>query len=1102
MVFIRFLGSFLILTFLISSCTGENSNGKTEGMLFHLIDPEYSGLRFSNMLYPTTELNVITFEYFYNGAGVAIGDINNDGLQDIYFSGNMVPGKLYLNKGGLKFQDITDISGIDTTGKWGTGVTMVDINADGLLDLYLCFSGPYDNSLRKNMLFINNGDMTFTEKAQDYGIDDDSHTTQAAFFDYDLDGDLDVYLLNNMTDRTGPNIIRPKRNEGQMINTDRLYRNDGNFFTNVSKESGVLKEGYGLGIAIGDINQDGYPDIYASNDYLSNDLLYLNNGNNTFTDKAGELFKHTSYSSMGCDMADFNNDGLLDIAALDMLPPDQKRRMEMIGSINHKRFQSELESGYDPQFMRNTLQLNVGTYKDQLIPFREIGQYAGIASTDWSWSPIFADVDNDGHKDLLVTNGYPKDITNLDFASYKANNVLKGSFNNKVLMDLVQQMEHTPGAYLPNFGFRNRGDLSFEDCSVKWGFTQNSFSHGAAVADLDNDGDLDYVTNNSYDTVFLYENTSKRKHHENDYLRLCLKGKAPNLAGWGAKVWLYQDDDVQFQEHYPVKGYQSTMEPILHFGLGGKEVDSLVIVWPDKATQTFYSPHANQVLQIAHDGVKRYFNPTKSKDLALFKAMDIIAYQHREKDVTDFDKLQLLLQNYTNQGPDICVGDVNKDGFDDFFVGGAEGQEGRIFIQRHNGTFSEIILSGSNGYEDLGATFFDADNDGDLDLYVCSGSTEFSLNSKFLKDRLYENKGDGRFLEMPDVLPNIKSNSACVTAADYDGDGDLDLFIGSGAAPETYDIQASYILENQSGRFADVTKKVAPELIDLGIVTKAQWVDMNNDGLPELWISGEWLPLTLFSNKKGRLENITEVSKLAETIGLWNTFTLADLDEDGDIDLIAGNMGTNTPYKTSKEKPFSRFIGDFDSNGQTDFLIAHYLEEKQVPLHFRDDLLGWLQPLKKRFPDYQSYATASWDEVLPDGVATIRTDLNTFATSWIENLGDGFFTLHKLPKEAQFASVYGILIEDFNNDGILDILLNGNSRSPNSFAGYSDAMNGLLLFGDGKRNFIPQTIQKSGFYMAGEGRALAMIRKVDSSNVVLATQNNGAVKTFLFHKKK
>ncbi len=588
------------IIFILFNCNLSQPDEATSP-LFVLQESEQTGVHFSNKIFETTDLNIINFEYLYNGAGIGAGDFNNDGLIDLYFAGNMVEGKLYVNKGNFKFEDITPSSGIQTNGKWGTGVSLVDLNSDGLPDLYLCFAGPYGPEQRKNLLYINNGDLTFSEKAAEYGLDISSHSTQAAFLDYDRDGDLDLYLLNNITEEIGPNVIRKKKVNGEHPNTDQLYRNENGYFINVSKEAGILIEGYGLGLAVGDLNQDNWPDIFVSNDYLSNDLLYINNGNGTFTDRAADFFKHTSYSSMGCDLADFNNDGRLDIVAVDMLPPDNKRRKLMLGSINYHRFRSELLTGYSPQYMRNTLQLNQGPSPDGGgWIFSEIGQLAGVHSTDWSWSPLLEDLDNDGFRDLVVTNGYPRDITNLDFASYKANVLINKQYNETVLLDLIKAVNEVDGAYLPNFVFQNQGNLTFSDRSSDWGFDQPSYSHGAVLADLDNDGDLDYVTNNSYDKVFIYENTA-RQQTSNHYLQVTLQGPAGNLNGLGAKIWAHSDSLSLFHEHYPFRGFQSTLSPVAHFGLGNKDkVDSLVIQWPDETRQVIYDVQVDQNLKVAY----------------------------------------------------------------------------------------------------------------------------------------------------------------------------------------------------------------------------------------------------------------------------------------------------------------------------------------------------------------------------------------------------------------------------------------------------------------------------------------------------------------------
>ncbi|WP_198439912.1 VCBS repeat-containing protein [Pareuzebyella sediminis] len=1091
----------LLFIFVVLGCSKENRENVELGYLFQLHSAESTGIDFSNILYPSTKLNVISFEYFYNGAGVAVGDINNDGLTDIYFSGNMVSGKLYLNKGDFKFEDITISSGIEDHGKWGTGVSMVDINADGLMDLYLCFSGPYGAVQRKNMLYINNGDLTFSEKAADYGLDDDAHTTQAAFFDFDRDGDLDAYLLNNMTDRTGPNVIRPKRNQGQMINTDKLYRNDDGFFVDVSAQAGILKEGYGLGLAIGDYDQDGWPDVYVSNDYLSNDLLYHNNGDGTFTDVAPVLFKHTSYSSMGCDISDYNNDGLLDIIALDMLPPDQKRRAEMIGSINHNRFRSELENGYFPQFMRNSLQVNLGRLDQKQIPFSEIGHFAGIESTDWSWSPLFADVDNDGLKDLLITNGYPRDITNMDFVSYKANKVLKGSsFNDALLAELAQELENIDGAYLPNFAYKNKGDLTFENVSGSWGFVQNSFSHGAAVADLDNDGDLDYIVNNSYDKAFVYENTLRRLQ-KNNYLRIKLNHKSPNNNGFGAKITLFQQERVQYQEMYPVRGFQSSVEPIVHFGLGGDPVDSLQVQWPDGTRQTVLHPDTDQLLKMDyHPNHKPTKVPQCENGETVFYATDLVKYKHKDAYYCDFDQLPILSHGYSQKGPDISVGDVDNNGLDDFFIGGAKNEPGMLFIQKREGGFEGKKLPSGRESEDLGSTFFDADGDGDLDLYVTSGSAEYPEGSHRYQDRLYLNDGHGVFADRTDLLPSMINSTSSVAAADYDQDGDMDLFVGGYVEPEHYGISRSYVLENRSGTFVDVTDEVSPGLKRLGIIADAHWADMDDDGFPDLWICGEWLPLTLLKNEQGHhLNDATNEILLGDTVGWWNKMALADLDGDDDLDLVVGNLGLNTPYRSDREHPFSLHMSDFDQNGVQDFLISHNLQGKQVPLNFRNDFLGSLQPFKRRFQDYKSFAGSRWEDIIPNETGAQRIDINTFATSWIENI-DGTYKVHPLPSEAQWAPINGILVFDFDQDGIMDILLSGNSTAQTPFVGYLDAFNGLLLCGKGNNGFVARSVQESGFYMDGEGRDLDLIETGSGKPSVLAAQNNGPLLVFSLSK--
>jgi len=1081
----------------IPGCNGIKKDNK----LFTLHNAKSSKIDFSNQIFETIDLNIINFESMYNGAGVGVGDFNNDGLQDIYFAANMVSGRLYLNTGSFKFQDVTDKSGIKTENKWGTGVSVVDINADGFLDLYLCFAGPYANELRKNQLYINNGDLTFSEQAANYGLDDDGHTTHAAFFDFDRDGDLDVYLLTNTTDEMGPNIIRPKRNNGEMINTDRLYQNNNGFFKDVSKEAGILKEGYGLGIAIGDVNMDGWPDIFVGNDYLSNDQLYINNMDGTFTDKASEYFKHTSYSSMGCHMADYNNDGLPDIVALEMLPYDQTRRNLMFSSMDYERYYSEIDHGYFPQFKRNTLQLNRGKTTNQQTVFSEIGFLAGMYTTHWSWSSLLADLDNDGLKDLAITNGYPRDITNLDFVTFKRGLMSKGQYNKNMLIDLIDEVVKNKGAYLPNFAFRNKGDLRFVDVSTEWGFTQPTFSHGAAVADLDNDGDLDYIVNNSYDEAYIYEN-NEQKLFQNHYLRLKLHGIKRNLNALGSKVWLYQDSLVQYHEHFPFRGYRSSIEQVVHFGLGKTtEIDSVIICWPDNQKQIIINPIANQVLDVTYSPLSSYYsyNKQKNKNDQVFSHVEAVDFVHFEPQYHDFLRMPLLPHKHSQDGPGLCVGDVNNDGLDDFYIGGACGQAGSIFKQQQDGTFKELIFSiRESKYEDLGCEFFDSDGDGDLDLYVTSGSNEFPEGSENYLDRIYINDGHGNFNYKDGYLPEIKTSTSCVASTDFDNDGDLDLFVGGRITPGQYPKSPqSYLLENRNGKFENITSEKGQELMHCGMITDACWLDVNQDGWKDLIVCGEWIPISVFINNHGKLIKSPNDSGLEQTVGWWNSMTAGDLDNDGDMDLVAGNLGLNSLYKTSDEKPFSMFVDDFDNNGKLDPIMVHYLQDRRVPVHFRDDLISWIKPLEQKFPDYTSFAEANWVDIFP-GVASRQIDINTFASIWIENLSNGKFIIHELNITAQISSVFGILIKDFNKDNIPDILLTGNTSASNTFEGQLDAFFGLLMLGDGLGEFIPQDIQESGFFVPGEGRALNQIKNANGYPLILAAQNNDRLITFKY----
>ena len=1089
---------FLVCVLIVNCSNPSKKEG--DSVLMELIDPAHSNVHFNNELFEDENLNIITFEYFYNGAGVAIGDLNNDGLQDIWFSGNMVDSKLYLNQGGLQFEDITTVAKVNTDGKWATGATMVDINSDGWLDLYVCMAGPYGPAQRKNLFFINQKDGTFVEQAEKLGLDDDGHTTQAAFFDFDRDGDLDVYLLTNITEEIGPNVIRPKKLDGESFNTDRLYRNDNGHFSNVSRAAGILKEGYGLGVSISDINQDGWPDIYVSNDYLSNDLLYLNNQDGTFTDRAADIFMHTSYSAMGNDVADFNNDTYPDIIAVDMLPPDNKRRKLMFSSINYNRYRSEILKGYYPQFMRNTLQLNNGIQAERKPVFSEIGNLAGVASTDWSWSALFADMDNDGLKDLLITNGYPRDITNMDFASYKANLLTKGQYNQTTKRVLIEEISTIEGAYLPNYIYQNTGDLRFNDQSANWGFTKPSYSTGAAFADLDNDGDLDYVVNNTFDKAFLYENKSSGNH----YLRIKLKGTKDNPMGIGTKVYCYAGQNIQYQEFFLSRGFQSSVEPMIHFGLGSNnKVDSLRIIWPDQKQDLLKAIDTDQVIELDYNSAQsaKSFSPLS---IPLFNEVTEqlnINYKHQESHYNDFRIQPLLPHKYSQEGPALANGDINGDGLEDFFVGGAFKQSGALFTQSKNGQFTAKALTDSIKYEeDTDALFFDADLDGDLDLYVVSGGSEFQEGSTYYQDRLYLNDGKGNFNLDRAALPEMYSSGSTVASADFDGDGDLDLFIGGRCSPNAYPLAGtSYLLQNNNGRFTDVTEQLAPKLKYIGMVTDACWVQLgaqSPDNLPSLVLCGEWMGIELFNNEKGRLSRASEAWQLEETVGWWNTVVAADLDQDGDTDLVAGNLGLNTPLKTSKSAPIELHLADYDNNGRLDPILTHYLQGQKVPLVFRDDLLSWILPLRKSFQDYTSYAEANWKTVYEifKSPSTQVLRAHTFHTCWFENINGKMFQRHTLPIEAQFGPVNAIVVDDFNQDRKIDLLLAGNDFSTETHTGRYDASVGCLLLGNGDTTFNALSTGKSGIYIPGDTRSMVLLQGQPSKLII--GRNNEKLLTF------
>ncbi|MBS1505474.1 MAG: VCBS repeat-containing protein [Bacteroidetes bacterium] len=1080
---------------------------KKKETLFQKLSPDDTGITFANTITETDSFNILTFEYIYNGGGVATADFNNDGLVDILFTGNQVPNKLYINRGGFKFDDVSDKAMVNIAGRWNSGVAIVDINNDGKMDFYVCATTKPNAADRKNMLFVNqgwgaNGTPTFKEMAHDYKIDYDGHSVMAAFLDYDKDGDLDLYVLTNVKINNTPTNYRAKITDGSAANNDRLFRNNNDgTFTDVTIESGVTEEGFGLGLAIADFNLDGWPDIYVSNDYISNDVLYINNRNGTFRNATAEFTGHQSQFSMGNDAADFNNDGRPDIITLDMLPASNDRIKTTIANKSYQNYINNEKFGYQYQYVRNMLQLNNGL--EDSVKFSEIGQLSGVYQTEWSWSPLFVDIDNDGWKDLLITNGFPKDITDKDFANYRAD--VGRIASAKYLVDSI------PVIKIPNFAFKNNGDLTFADVSEKWGINIPSFSNGAAFADFDNDGDLDYVINNINDPASLYQNTlnDNAKEVKPAFLDVQLSGGSANRLAVGTKVTLYSNNKIQFSELFLTRGFLSSVQPFVHFGLGDtKSVDSIRIEWPDGKVSKLNHTDANQRLVIDYEKIAKS-EPTRSAhqlDKLLKPAGKTLGleYKHNEEDQNDFNTQRTLPHKFSQYGPSIAVGDINGDGLEDMVIGGGAKRSTMLFVQTAKGKFGKPVelQKGQKLEEDEGLLLFDVDNDQDLDLYTVGGSIEPGTSMNIFQDHLYINDGKGNFKATD--LPNTNSSGSCVRAADFDRDGDLDLFVGGRVVPGGYPMPAeSYLFQNEKGKLTDVTDQLAPGLKKTGMVTDALWTDYDNDGAIDLMVVGEFMPITFFKNNNGRLSRAID-SGLENKVGWWNSIGAGDFDRDGDIDYVVGNLGLNNNYHITDQTPLVVVAKDFDNNGSVDPVMACYLrtsmlssETKLFPMHFWDELNSQSPLFRRKFRRYKQYSTKDIDLLFtPEELkGATRIEANEMATSFIENKGNGKFVLKRLETLAQVAPVFGIATGDFNGDGNLDFAMVGNDFGNEVFAGRYDAFTGLVMLGDGQLNFSLVPSAKSGFYVPGNAKSFVSLAG-SAEPFYIASQNQDSLKVF------
>ncbi|GMN11003.1 VCBS repeat-containing protein [Croceitalea sp. MTPC9] len=1082
---------------------------------FSLLSSNETGINFSNDVKDAKEHNILRYANYYGGSGVGVGDFNNDGLQDLYFAGNIVPDKLYLNRGNLKFEDVTDKAGIMNDGGWSTGVTIADVNSDGHQDIYVSRELYDDNSeWRTNLLYINNGDGTFKENAKAYGVADNQRTRHSTFLDYNSDGLLDLLLL---TQPPNPGSLSPL-NGTELLKPEyslKLLKNTGAVFLDVTEEAGINKTGFPNAVSVSDLNNDGHPDLYIANDFYVPDFLFMNNGDGTFSNTADQSLKHMPYYSMGVDIADINNDGLNDIFVVDMVAEDNFRLKSNMSGMDIDAFWKVVEDGGHYQYMYNTVQKNNGN-----STFSDVAQFTGMQATDWSWSNLLADFDNDGLKDAYITNGLLRDIRNTDADNKVAEYINKtraewlvkhpdgGSINSAFdIINVDEAISFLPSQPLKNYVFKNNGNFQFSKVMEDWGFDEKSFSNGSAYADFDNDGDLDLIVNNINEEAFLYRNNSESLPNSN-YLRVKLVDKE-NKSTFGVKVRLVVDTQEQFFETTNVRGIYSTSEPYIHFGVGNHEkIDTLEVFWPNGDRTLKTNLKSNRVVELAIQEAKPFLKNNILKNNTLFSEVSkttSLEYSHQENEFDDFEYQILLPHKMSQFGPALAKADINSDGLDDLYIGGASGFEPVLMIQGKDGEFTKSnpdFWKKEAPYEDVDAVFFDVNGDGAKDLYVVSGGNEYAKNNFHYADRLYLNDGNGNFKK--GALLNADRNSGSkIVIEDYDKDGDLDVFVGGRHEPQRYPTPASStFFVNDNGSLINKTSELAPEFKDLGMVTDASWFDYDKDNDLDLIIVGEWMPITIFLNENGKMVK-QNIPTFESTTGWWFSITSGDFDADGDMDFIAGNLGLNYKYKTSPEEPFDIYYKDFDNNGSGDIVLGYHNNDKHYPLRGFSCSSEQIPGLKTEIKKYDLFASMEINEVY--GETNLENALHyqadTFASYYVENLGNGEFKMQPLPNEAQWTNLNDVLVKDFNGDGNLDVLAVGNLYVSEIETPRSDAGTGILLLGDGSGNFMAINTIDSGFFASGDAKGLVDIN-IKGKNTIVVANNNDKLQLFEWNKKR